>query len=352
MKICVYAISLNEEKFVKNFYNSCKEADLILLADTGSTDSTVEIAKNLGIQVRDIYINPWRFDHARNTALALIPKDYDVCISLDLDEELLPGWRDEIEKVWSPTTTQLQHRFNNGSDNIYNAVRVHKRTGYTWHHLCHEIIKIDSRVTEVFAVSDKILIEHKPDQTKSRGQYLPMLEAAVKENPYSSRNRFYLAREYWYHNLYEDSIREFEKYLTMPDSTWYHERCFALRIIGSCHLRLGRNDQALTKYRQAIEQARHIREPWLDLAQACYDLKQWSECFYAATSGLAITTNDYAYTGDSIVWGEKLYDLAAISAYYLGYKEQAKYYGDLACEANPTDQRLQENTKFYNAKDN
>ena len=41
MKICVYAISKNEEKFVKRWTESMKEADEIYVLDTGSTDKTV-----------------------------------------------------------------------------------------------------------------------------------------------------------------------------------------------------------------------------------------------------------------------------------------------------------------------
>ncbi len=42
MKIAVYAISKNEEQFVQRFCDSAQDADLILIADTGSTDKTVE----------------------------------------------------------------------------------------------------------------------------------------------------------------------------------------------------------------------------------------------------------------------------------------------------------------------
>ena len=42
MKIAVYAISKNEEQFVKTFCESSKLADYIMIADTGSTDGTVE----------------------------------------------------------------------------------------------------------------------------------------------------------------------------------------------------------------------------------------------------------------------------------------------------------------------
>ena len=78
MKIAVYAISKNEEQFVKRFCESAKDADMVLIADTGSTDNTAQVAKECGAVVHDICISPWRFDKARDTALALIPRDYDV----------------------------------------------------------------------------------------------------------------------------------------------------------------------------------------------------------------------------------------------------------------------------------
>ena len=46
-KVCVYAISKNEEKFVERWFNSIKEADEIYVLDTGSTDKTVKILKKL-----------------------------------------------------------------------------------------------------------------------------------------------------------------------------------------------------------------------------------------------------------------------------------------------------------------
>ena len=102
MKICVYTITKNEEKFIKRWAESAKDADLLLIADTGSDDDTVKIAKENGVAVHEICITPWRFDHARNASIALIPKDIDVCICLDADEIMEPGWREEIERVWVP----------------------------------------------------------------------------------------------------------------------------------------------------------------------------------------------------------------------------------------------------------
>ena len=50
-KICVYAITKNEEQFVEKWYESMKEADSVVVLDTGSTDNTVNKLKELGATV-------------------------------------------------------------------------------------------------------------------------------------------------------------------------------------------------------------------------------------------------------------------------------------------------------------
>ena len=111
-KICVYAISKNEEKFVKRWYESMKEADEIYVLDTGSTDNTVNILKSLNVKVIEKEIKPWRFDVARNESLNLLPKDTDICICTDLDEVFNPGWRNELESAWKPNTTRIRYNYN------------------------------------------------------------------------------------------------------------------------------------------------------------------------------------------------------------------------------------------------
>ena len=89
MKICVYAICKNEEKFIKRWYDSVKRADGIYVLDTGSTDNSVKLLKSLGVTVKQEIINPWRFDVARNKSLEMIPSTFDVCVCLYLDEVLV-----------------------------------------------------------------------------------------------------------------------------------------------------------------------------------------------------------------------------------------------------------------------
>lgn len=347
MKIAVYAISKNEAQFVERFCASASEADLVLIADTGSTDETVALAKKCGATVYDICIKPWRFDKARDTALALIPGDFDVCISLDLDEVLEPGWRQEIERVWTEETTRLRYKFDWGCGISFFYEKIHHRHGYHWHHPVHEYPRPDGRITERYAQTDKLLVSHHPDQTKSRGQYMDLLELAVKEDPRCPRNAFYHARELTFYERWDEAIKALEKYLQMPEATWQNERCYAMRLLAKSHAELGRMDEALKWSRVACAEAPNTREPWCDLSVLAYRHQNWTECYSAAKMALAIENKELVYTMDPKVWGSLPHDMAAIAAYRLGLPQEALKHGIKAVELSPEDERLVSNLNWY-----
>jgi len=349
MKIAVYAISLNEEMHVERFCNSARAADLIFVADTGSTDRTVELLKSHGAQVTNIRIKPWRFDHARMTALSLLPDDIDVCVSLDLDEELQPGWREEIERVWKPETTRLRYGFDWGCGIVFQYEKIHGRHGYIWWHPAHEYPRPD-RIQEVWAHTDMLMVIHKPDPTKSRGQYLDILRVSIEEDPFCPRNAFYYARELSFHRHWQQSIDECKRYLLLPRATWPNERCYALRTMGRCYQELGQWDEALKAFRLACNEAPNTREPWHELAKCCYSTHRWAESLGAALTCLSVTQREWVYTVDPEVWGWSPHDLASIAAYNLGLYDLAEKQALKAVEIAPDDVRLRQNLDFCQQK--
>jgi glycosyltransferase involved in cell wall biosynthesis len=110
MKVAIYTIALNERQFVDTWFEAAKDADYLMIADTGSTDGTVERARELGIHVVDVRVSPWRFDDARNAALAALPIDIDMCISLDMDEVITPNWRAPLEAAWERGVTRPRYK--------------------------------------------------------------------------------------------------------------------------------------------------------------------------------------------------------------------------------------------------
>ena len=85
-KICVYAIAKNEEAFAARWYNSMKEADKVIVLDTGSSDGTVKLLRELGAEVYEQTYETFRFDEARNDSLKCVPEEYNIRVCTDLDE--------------------------------------------------------------------------------------------------------------------------------------------------------------------------------------------------------------------------------------------------------------------------
>lgn len=347
LKICVYAISKNEANFVKRWADSARDADLLLVADTGSTDDTVEECKKNGVEVHQICITPWRFDHARNASITLIPRDMDVCVSLDLDEVLEPGWREEIENVWTEQTTRLRYLYDWGNNLRFYYEKIHARHGYYWHHPCHEYPRPDSRITENWAQTSKLLVSHHPDPHKSRGQYMDLLELSVREDPKCPRNAFYYARELSFHYRWDESIKALEKYLSMPEANWADERSYAMRVMSQCYENLHQPWMAESWLHKAVAETPNAREPWLALAELYYKTGRWPECYAAALRTLSITDRALVYTADPSAWGYKPHDLAAISAWRIGLNNVALEQGQLAIDHEPNDSRLKDNMKWY-----
>jgi glycosyltransferase involved in cell wall biosynthesis len=350
MKICVYAICQNESQHVERFLAAAEAADLIMIADTGSTDDTVErlctsIVHPEKLRVRTISIKPWRFDDARNAVLAGLPEDIDVCVSLDLDEVLQPGWREEIERVWVPGTTRLRYGFDWGCGIVFQYEKIHARHGYRWHHPLHEYPVAD-RIEEVWANTDKLLVIHQPDPNKSRGQYLDILRVSIEEDPFCPRNAFYYARELSFHRQWAEAITQAQRYLALPRATWANERCYAMRVIGRCYQELGQWADALKWLRQAASEAPDTREPWHDLALCCYRTSRWAESLGAALTCLSIAHREKLYTCDPSVWGAAPHDLAAIAAWNLGLYGLATTHAKIAVQLAPDDLRLRQNLEF------
>lgn len=349
MKIVVYAIALNESQFARRFCEAAREADLIFVADTGSTDDTVTILEDCGATVAHISVKPWRFDDARNAALAMLPEDFDICVSLDLDEVLQPGWRAEIERVWTPGTTRLRYGFDWGAGIAFQYEKIHARHGYRWWGSCHEYPVAD-RITEQWANTDMLMVVHKPDPTKSRGQYLDLLRVSIEENPTEPRNAFYYARELSFNRQWQAAIDQCERYLELPRATWPNERCYAMRVIGRCYQELGDYTKAISWLRRATSEAPDTREPWCELAMCCYRMKRWSESLGAAMTCLDIKNRENLYTVDPAVWGYQPHDLASIAAWNLGLWDLARSQAQLALEYDPKDERLIKNLEFMTGK--
>lgn len=343
VKIAVYTIAKNEAKHVERWYNSAKDADYLVICDTGSDDDTVKIARSLGITVVETKVEPWRFDTARNFALDAIPDDADYCISMDMDEIVSPNFRDELKKAKEQGWTLPRPTFIYNEEMKFLAQRIHARKGYEWRWAIHEVI-CSTGGRQIEGVVD-ITMEHHPDESKSRGSYLPMLEFWSKEEPNDSRYSYYYARELYFYSRYAEAKKEFIRYLNLPSAWWNVERARACRFIAE----MSNGVERKIWLQQAVHELPDYREAWVELAQHHYDSGAWAEGYASAVEAIGIgdTPQTLNYQREAFAWGERAYDLASICAHRMGDNVNALKYGTIALGMAPDNERLKNNLQFY-----
>ncbi|MDR0819158.1 MAG: glycosyl transferase family 2 [Oscillospiraceae bacterium] len=313
-KIYVYTIAKNERKFVDMFMKSAGEADGVYILDTGSTDGTPERLRELGATVKEREYNPWRFDVARNDNLAMAPTDTDICVSFDMDELLIPGWRDRLEKAWRADTEQANYKYvwnynSDGSEGVtFNREKIHKYDVFRWKHPVHEVLtRIDGKPGSNTVFIDGITCEHHADNAKPRSGYLPLLELSVEEDPADDRNMHYLGREYMYHRRWQDAINTLKRHLANPNATWSAERSASMRFIGRCFNALNYPYDALWWFQKAAAEAPLLREGWYEAAKQAFNMRDITAFKYFSRECIKIKErNNAGYIQESEPWSGEI----------------------------------------------
>jgi len=152
IKASVYIICQNEEKHIARVLESIKDFDEIIIVDSGSSDKTLEIAKEY---TNKIHHQEWLgFAGQKEYAKNLCTNEW--VLNLDSDEELSSELKDEIEKVIKDDKIDgLDIRingkylgdFNHPLSKFNRRIRFFRKSkGHYPPKLVHESITVDGRI--------------------------------------------------------------------------------------------------------------------------------------------------------------------------------------------------------------
>lgn len=225
-KLSVVLIVKNEEALLANCLESVKDADEIIVVDTGSIDSTKEIAARFTDKIFDF---EWCDDFAAARNFALSKATGDWVLSIDADETLEPGGIEKIRNLLFTSNNAIGIRMTSATYD-YHVPRLFKNIPVVkWVGRIHEIIdagKYDPcNVCVRYGSSPAHLLD--PERN------MRILEKSFNDDKSNTRIMFYLAREYAYAKRWEEAENMFERYLSY--STWLPEKADAHFMLAVCY---------------------------------------------------------------------------------------------------------------------
>ena len=275
-KLSIVTGTLDEARNVEACIKSAAGVDEVVVADDGSRDDTVRIARSLGARVfrrRDWSVAATRADvrrfkerfgwapafragsRIRNGHLelreAVEAARCDWVLSLDADERVtwdLPRLRAEVLPSADQVVSEFVHSHEpDGRPTRVTSITKLFRRGNSVHigARTHTCIVPRGRV-----VGTKLMrVDHWQAPGHRQSDVLPILEYSVLHDD-DQRSRFYLGREYYYYKKYDQALQLLDLYLER--ATWREEIGQARLYAARCYWESGRGDQARESCLQAV----------------------------------------------------------------------------------------------------
>lgn len=359
VKICVYAICKNEEKFVEKWLESMSEADYICVLDTGSTDGTYDLLKKDSrvTVVKKQKIDPWRFDVARNESMKLVPEDADVLVCTDLDELFNKGWADAVREAWADNQDQhinritysyaWSHDQSGVPTDMFTYDKMHTRD-FHWVYPVHEVLMpINDNFEEyVFDLSNKVLLEHFRDADKPRAYYMDLLKLSCEENPNDCHVRMLLAREYLLNKDYDNALKEYLTTVSMPEideENRHLELIDTLGRIASIYLVKKNYNNAMWYALEMLQNDKTYREPYLIMAEIYSALELYDLAIATAEVGLKVATRHYTWVERANTWTFWADDILSVAYSKIGETDKAVEHAKVCVQHMPNEPRLLKN---------
>lgn len=277
LSLCM--IVKNEEQRLHRCLESVRNiVDELIIVDTGSTDSTVEIAESFGAKV---FQQAWTddFSAARNRSIEEASGKW--ILVLDADEFLAPQGAEAIRKCignttqdgffleqrnytdddtlldWAPCTPEEREKRGYGGYVPAPIIRLFRRgPRIRFRGRLHELVEHDFEGQQRPVTMTRIPIHHfgkvldADTMNKKREHYLEICRKKIEENPQNGRSHFELGALYTEAGDDENALPCFEEAARLsPDDTlvWLN--------LGSVLRHLDRLGEAEAAYRKGIQHA-------------------------------------------------------------------------------------------------
>ena len=283
MKLSACLIVKNEKDHIRDVLTSLAGVDEIVVIDTGSTDNTVDIAREFTDKVFTDYVWNDDFAEARNYALSKCTGNW--VLSIDADEVLEEGGVKKIrEAIFKSSTDQLHFSVkmvSKAGGQVHHLPRIFINDGSVkWAGAAHETLSpIQANKTDI-----QITYGYSTAHDSDPNRMMRILEKVVQSDASTPRDVYYYAREFWYRKEYEKAAKFFDEYIEL--STWAPEKADALLYLARCLFILHDGNLAREVCRDAIILNPDFKEALLFMAELHFEpwKHKWQRLAEAATN--------------------------------------------------------------------
>ncbi len=248
MTIGAVIIARNEEVMLGQCLDSLKRIDEIYIADTGSQDRTIELAKLYTPHVYTDYKWEDSFCKARNFVKSKAKTDW--CLSIDADE-ILHDYQAVREAVALAEQRQVlavdvtMRASDNGQEFQYPRLFKNDPRVF-WVGAIHNHLSVTGEALGNVRITHGYSPAHQLDPERA----FRILKKEVDTRPDAVREMFYLGREYFYRRDYENCIIMLGKYVQR--SQYLPEKAEAFLIMSRAYWTMKMADDARDALAQAL----------------------------------------------------------------------------------------------------
>ncbi len=364
-KISCHLIVRNESAGLEALLKSLKpHVDELVVVDTGSEDSTPEIARKYADKF-DIFLDAndsegriYDFSLARNHALSLCSHDWVLWVDGDDEVHGLESLR-ELTAMPDRDNLILMARYDYSPNTVQWRERlVYPRHRFHWEGRVHESLvpthpiegSIETRQVDSF------LVKHtwRPERPRENERNLRILREVHQENPNDLRTLFYLGLELAARQQFPEAIHHLKKYVARSD--FDDERAVALMTLAKIYNGLGLYTDAIQWALEASLERQWPEPFWLlgktysALAHAGTNrAKNFRRAAFFINLGLSIPPNDTALMNDPTE-ARTIHSWLHVALNESGNPEGALQSAEAGLALNPGDEELKANIRTYKSE--
>jgi glycosyltransferase involved in cell wall biosynthesis len=335
--ICLVMIVKNESEVIRRCIESVKDyIDYWVICDTGSTDDTKKIIQEtmdeFGIK-GELHDREWvDYGVNRTESLNLSKDKGDYRLIIDADDYLDVGDPDKL--FTDLTEDSYKIRIKLGEITYFRTQIVRSNQDWKYVGVLHEYLEGPRGIelTEGYVEEAQMIASVSGDTRDIKGQSKYYNDALIFERELvtkpdleeglKARYQFYLAQSYRDAQMYDRSIKEYEKRVELGG--WPEEVYISLYMIAKMKMALNESDEVVNDAFMKAWEFRPVRleAPYV-LIRYLVSKKRYFYAFTIASMCLRMRPCDDILFVENDIWKWKMTDEYSVLAYYTGNIKEA-----------------------------